>query len=314
MCLPELLVLFSVFDIFFIRLQLLSGWKCLYKPYLLGCGLGTVAQKGGLSWEEHSQLDWLYNCWHDGDCWDLLAYINQTTSNIWNHFKRTDNSVILEEEILSNELNSTDNIKYNYTIFVPRKAGYADGDLLPVRMFFWFIDPADNLTCYDQNYRENETAETPICNPLMAQILGPMNDNISFVVDLKPGLPAGTYNIVRAIEIDPNGEWINYGQEMIGQIMVSEDNDEASISIEEVKTKVVEQAEQKVEEKISEPENMKQAGEEKESEKGLSKITGNVIEDILSSTKVNFVIGLLVAILFVLICLTFRVSKLTYKK
>lgn len=129
-------------------------------------------------------------------------------------------------------------------------------------------------------------------------------------------MPAGTYNIVRRIDIDPpvNGEptWINYGHEVIGRVTVLEDNAEMLVSL--FKTGDSPSINTDESENANVEGDTMQEITTSEEKNSLSKITGNVISDVLSSTKVNFVIGLLVAILFVLVCLTFRVSKLTYKK
>lgn len=229
----------------------------------------VLSAHGGLLAEEHMQLAWLYDCWHDGDCMKLLEYINETASNIWDNFRRTDESIVLEEEMVNNGYGEGDPILIDYTIHIPRKPGYSDYDLLPVRMYFWFAD--EELTgapfCYDQGYKENETVVTPICRPLMAETLGPMNNNLSFQVNLQPGLPAGSYSVIRSIEIDPQGNWINYGQEKIGTIKVTEKNDNPSIEITDV------QMPQK-------PENEETATIPKDDQKhGDNSITGNSVLD-----------------------------------
>ena len=70
----------------------------------------------------------------------------------------------------------------------------------------------------------------------MAETLGPNNGSVTFTVDLRPNLTDGTYNITRAIEIDPiiDGKqvWTNYGQEDIGQAIVEESNEETLINFE----------------------------------------------------------------------------------
>lgn len=55
-----------------------------------------MSEKAYLTIEEHTWLEWLYNCWHNGDCWDLLKNINQTTTQIWQRLTGTDRSVITQ--------------------------------------------------------------------------------------------------------------------------------------------------------------------------------------------------------------------------
>lgn len=183
---------------------------------------------GGLTGEEHNQLDWLYNCWRYGDCnaYSMLqgTYIN--VSKIWQQYLPTDNSVVTQETFISKTLSSTQNITISYTLNIPFKEGYNNGDLLPIRIFYWFTDGSK---CYNQDKQADaNNAVNPFCVPLVATYVGPNNGTVSFTVDLRPNLPAGTYNITRQIDIDPveNGQqiWKTYGREKISQITVLKDS------------------------------------------------------------------------------------------
>ena len=70
----------------------------------------------------------------------------------------------------------------------------------------------------------NSACADPFCTPLIAQTLGPMNGTVSFTVNLRPNLSSGTYDLVRRIDIDPQGVWINYGQDKIGTVNVLQPN------------------------------------------------------------------------------------------
>ncbi len=57
--------------------------------------------------------------------------------------------------------------------------------------------------------------------------------NLVFADDnLQPSLPAGDYTLKRIIDIDPNDVWINYGQEEIDTITVTEDMENYGINLE----------------------------------------------------------------------------------
>lgn len=195
--------------------------------------------------EEHTWLEWLYDCWHSGTCKDLLEAINLTTTeisetveNIWDQYKRTNQSVVTTENIINKTVDATSNLTINYTIDVPIKEGYTFGetsgevrlDYLPIRISYWFLDDSDNKTCYSQGNYSVATAE-PYCQPLTVYTVGQINSTIDFTVDLRPSLPSGNYTIVRNIEIDPEQVWINYGQEVIGVLEVKEGNTEPMVSI-----------------------------------------------------------------------------------
>lgn len=198
-----------------------------------------------LTVEEHTWLEWLYNCWNSGTCKDLLDSINLTTTeisetveNIWDQYKRTNQSVVTKEDIINKTVDATSNLTINYSIDVPIKEGYAFGetsgeirlDYLPIRISYWFLDSSDNETCYSQGNYSVATAE-PYCQPLTVYTIGQVSSTLDFIVDLRPSLPTGTYTIVRNIEIDPEQVWINYGQEAIGVVEVSEANSMAAISL-----------------------------------------------------------------------------------
>ena len=132
------------------------------------------------------------------------------------------------ELITSRTLGVGQNITVNYTLNIPFKEGYNNGDLLPIRIFYWFTD-TNNQSCYSQDKQADaNNAGSPYCVPLIATYLGPNNGTTNFTVILTPNLPYGTYNLVRQIDIDPleNNEpiWINYGREKIGTITVLKNN------------------------------------------------------------------------------------------
>jgi hypothetical protein len=196
-----------------------------------------MSKQLSLTIEEHNWLEALYECVINKNCeaFKLWENTNQTVFNIWKRVTRTDRSVVTQEEFISNTLSNTSNITINYTIQIPFKQGYASGELLPLRMYFWFTD-INKTKCFDQDKRtDSNRAEAPYCFPLIAETIGPNNGSVNFVVDLRPSLPDGTYNITRAIEIDPILEgmqrWVNYGQEDIGGIRIEEGNEEPDIAL-----------------------------------------------------------------------------------
>ncbi len=189
-----------------------------------------MSEEAEMSIEEHTWLEWLYNCWHNGECWNLLTNIDDTTTDIWQRLTGTDTSVITQEDVLSYTLDATHNISINYTINIPYKSEVAVNELLPIRLYFWFTD-AERTQCYSQDKAsDTNRAEAPYCLPLVAEILGPNDGIVTFQVDLRPNLADGTYNFTRSIEIDPVGVWTQYGREDIGQIEVLETGD-ASIDV-----------------------------------------------------------------------------------
>ena len=185
----------------------------------------SISRAGFLSNEEHTQLDWLYNCWRYGECdaYDFVSGTYENVSKLWQQQIPTDVSIVGTENITNSDLSAGTNITIDYTINVPYKAGVEVQALLPIRIFYWFTD--SNGNCFNQDKQaDSNRAETPYCIPLMAEYLGPNNGTTSFEVKLHPDLPDGSYEIVRSIDIDPpvNGEvvWINYGREKIGTIDV----------------------------------------------------------------------------------------------
>lgn len=197
-----------------------------------------ISQADYLSQEEHTWLEAIYNCINGGNCdlYNLLSEVNTTTTNTWKRITKTNRAVVTQEDFISNTLNSTSNLTINYTIDIPYKAGYDNGEYLPLRLFFWFTD-AEKTECYNQDKAsDTNRVEDPYCFPLMAETLGPNNGSVTFTVDLRPNLADGVYNVTRAIEIDPivDGKqvWTNYGQEDIGQANVEESNEDTLISFE----------------------------------------------------------------------------------
>jgi hypothetical protein len=161
---------------------------------------------------------------------------NETIANLWSQFSHTDQSVVQDEDTISNVVNDTNNITIDYSIYIPVKEGYEQGDYLPVRIMYWFLDE-DNESCYNQgDYPSGIDKIEPYCQPLTVYTIGQIDSVIDFTVELRPSLPAGTYYIVRNIEVDPEYTWINYGREVIGSVEVLEDSTEASINLENTGT------------------------------------------------------------------------------
>lgn len=191
-----------------------------------------LSWKFSLTIEEHTWLEAIYNCIILQDCslYNLLLEINQTVGNIWEHTKPTDETVITFENVTNKVVNVTSNLSIDYTVNIPVKAGYGTGDYLPVRIGYWFLDVA-NTTCYNQGDKPTGV-EDPYCQPLVIETIGPMGGSVSFTVEMRPELPAGDYSIKRMIDIDPNNVWINYGQETIGTILLTESLSDSGISLE----------------------------------------------------------------------------------
>ncbi|MFA5888331.1 MAG: hypothetical protein WC852_06505, partial [Candidatus Nanoarchaeia archaeon] len=250
----------------------------------------VLSKKQDLTNEEHKWLEELYNCVINGDCnaYSMWENTNKTVGKIWKQFLPTDKSVVEHETLISNELSSGSNISLEYWLDMPAKEGYENGELLPIRIFYWFID--ENDKCYNQDKQsDSNTAADPYCIPLMAEYLGPNNGTISFTVNLHPKLPDGTYEVVRSIDIDPpmNGKqvWINYGREAIGSINV----------VNAVKSDATQTAETVNAEALNLPKQ----------ESGLNKITGKFI-DTIQGGSVPVLIGL------AMICVTISVLGVTY--
>jgi len=182
----------------------------------------TLSARDSLTIEEHTWLEAIYNCVVLGDCslYNLLLQINNTVGNIWEHTKPTDESVITFENVTSRVVNSTNNLTIDYSVNIPVKAGYGDGDYLPVRIGFWFMDET-NTTCFNQGDKPTGVSE-PYCQPLIVETIGPMDGIINFTVELQPSLLPGNYSIKRIIDIDPLGVWYNYGQEVISSFTMLE--------------------------------------------------------------------------------------------
>jgi len=247
---------------------------------------------GFMSTEEHDWLEYLYDCWSSGNCRQTLdkietmvVYINQTTTQIndtvnkvWDQFRQTDESVVLKENTTSPVVNATSNLTIEYSISVPVKQDY---QFLPIRIFYWFLSE-DNTTCYGQA-KDSEDAESPYCKPLVAQAIGEANNVLNFTVELRPSLPAGNYNVVRRIDIDPEDVWINYGHEIIGKIEVSEDSSEASVGLKIIGTKPV------IEEIATQ-----------EAPKGA--VTGFTIGELFNMTSLSIILSLvtLVAVIYLI--------------
>lgn len=229
-----------------------GGWSCTFeKSEFFDESVNFVAdndksvnvvmsRSGFLSVEEHALLEethtlseWLYDCFQNGYCKDILENINQTTTNTWNQFKQTDEEVVALEDTTNKVVNSTHDLIINYSIDVPAKEDY---QFLPMRLYYWFLSE-DNTTCYDQS-GDNRSAESPSCHPFVAETVGQVGMLHNFTVELRPNVPAsGVYTLVRRIEIDPpeNGmpKWINYGHEGIGTIEVTEVGEGGSVMLHE---------------------------------------------------------------------------------
>lgn len=244
----------------------------------------TLDEKFSLTNQEHDWLREVYECVVGGDCtaYRMWSSTNATVSKIWNEYLPTDSSVVLQEDNISSTLSSAQNITYNYTLRIPFKEGYANGDMLPVRIFYWFTD-ADNK-CYSQDKQSDaNNAASPYCVPLVATYLGPNNGTVSFTVDLRPNLPAGSYRVVRQIDIDPveNGEpvWLTYGRNVIGTIKVLGGDSSSNVAEEKG---VVSNSGQTVARSLRDIGNQ---------------ITGGVVKDVVGQN--SFALGMLLAFLIV---------------
>lgn len=191
-----------------------------------------MSEKAGLTIEEHTWLEAIYNCINGGNCalYNLLLEVNKTVGNIWEHTKPTDETIITFENVTNKVLNASNNLTIDYSVKIPIKAGYSLGTYLPVRIGFWFLDTT-NITCFNQGNRPTGVSD-PYCQPLITEVIGPMGGSVNFTVKLRPSLPAGNYSIKRIIDIDPNNVWINYGQETIGIITLTESLNDFGISLE----------------------------------------------------------------------------------
>lgn len=215
-----------------------------------------MSEEDSLTREEHFWLEDIYDCLINKDCdvYDLWNQTYELTSNIWDQFEQTDESVVVTEDITNKTVSNSSNLTIEYLIDVPVKEDY---QFLPIRIFYWFIDE-DNETCYNQAGDTN-SAENPFCNPLVAQTIGEVNTQINFTVELRPSLASGNYTIVRRIDIDPEQVWINYGHESIGTLEVTENSGEADIELtsnsEPVKQKTTEKSVEETKEEALSPED-----------------------------------------------------------
>ncbi len=211
----------------------------------------VLGLKGELTNEEHDWLEKLYNCLYLGieeDCeamnhleeinasqeeiQSMLEEINQTVTSIWEQSLPTDDSVVLDEDVINTEVNDTYNLTINYSVYIPVKAGYDEGDFLPVRIKYWFMDDDDSCISQGDPSSDGFDMIEPYCIPLTVYTIGEMDSVINFTVQLRPSLSAGEYTIIRSVEIDPNQVWINYGQGSIGSLVVTKGNEVASVGIE----------------------------------------------------------------------------------
>ena len=202
--------------------------------------------------------------------------VREMTERIWNIFKRTDQSVINNEVVTSNRLSRETSIGINYSINIPVKEGFNEGDYLPLRWKFWFLDAQGK--CIDQ---EKGMAE-PLCTPLIAETIGRANDSMDVGIRLRPSLRKGNYSLVREFEVDPEQVWVSYGREVIGLVQVLEDNMKAEVELRRVeKTGTV---------------------KEKETVKEIPEVTGMVVK-MESGNKENdvisFVTGFIVIFLLI---------------
>ncbi|MBN2331467.1 MAG: hypothetical protein JXC85_06645 [Candidatus Aenigmarchaeota archaeon] len=169
--------------------------------------------------------------------YNLLLNVNTTVTKTWNQYKRTDQSIVTNEIIISSVVNSSSNLTIDYTVNVPTKEGYGliEGiqrydDFLPIRISYWFLEYPNNNSCYSQGNYSVALVE-PYCQPLTAYTVSQIETQINFTVEMRPSLPAGTYSLVRSIDIDPNNVWIEYGQEIIGSIIILGESNNPSAHI-----------------------------------------------------------------------------------
>lgn len=210
-----------------------------------------MSRSGFLSLEEHTFLEALFDCivlGIDQSCevLNLLENINETTTQInitttgiLEKTRRTDQSVVVFENITNKVLTMGKRLTIDYIINVPVKEGFGieeglqgHDDFLPIRLSYWFLNET-NIECFDQGSKP-EGVIGPACFPLTVQTVGQIGTTIDFTVTLKPsGLPSGgEYTVIRSIDIDPEEVWINYGREAIGKIYVLESSDEPFVGIE----------------------------------------------------------------------------------
>ena len=272
-------------------------------------------------------MEAIYNCLYSGDCslYNLLLEVNKTVSNIWEHTKPTDESVVLFENVTNKVIDSSNNLTIDYSVYIPIKAGYSLGAYLPVRIGYFFLD-VDNITCYNQGNKPTGV-EDPYCQPLIIETLGPMGGSVNFTVKLHPSLPEGDYSIKRIIDIDPLGVWYNYGQEIIGSFTMLEslnnygivlettgesnpttnqqsNSQESSSSSESTTTIIKEKEIIKIIQDSEEDKEEDESDEDKIINLNKPGITGGVIGSLLSGGSLIFIITIIGGIL-----VAFIVSK-----
>jgi hypothetical protein len=146
--------------------------------------------------------------------------------DIWSFTKKADGAVIIAE--LADQVSIMDassDIVINYTIRAPIKSGYVAGDYVPMKLYYWFINN-NTGQCESQFYATHSA--TPYCDPLMVEVMGRVEQDVSFVANLHPTLyKDNEYAIVREVWIDPieDGQqrWVKYASGHIGNVLVVED-------------------------------------------------------------------------------------------
>ncbi len=267
----------------------------------------VMDEQAYLTVQEHDWLEKLFNCLYLGtgdDCSSLQFFnqINQSTTKTWNQFKRTDQSIVASEIITNKTVSENSNLTINYSVNVPIKEGFSFGqtsgevrlDYLPIRISYWFLD-SNNLTCYSQGNYSVALAE-PYCQPLTVYTIGQVNTTLDFTVSLRPTLPAGNYTIIRNIEIDPEQVWIDYGQEIIGQVEISGDNKESYAIVKNTNNIL------KMTEKTNEDTHLKETSSVENEQQQTDKTTGMVtIQPIDSISYVAVIVSIITLLLVGLI-------------
>jgi len=154
---------------------------------------------------------------------NMITYLNDLNVSmeiLTGQFQRTNESVVINETLINVVLSNTNEIQINYTINVPAKTGYTSEDYLPIKIYYWFID--ENNNCISQH---KFNSVTPHCEPLIAEGLGQVTMNSTFLVTLKPALDTGNFTVFRELQIDPpvRGQqvWITYSKGVLDkQILV----------------------------------------------------------------------------------------------
>jgi len=159
-----------------------------------------------------------------------IEEVKEIVEKIWNITQPTNQSIILEEEIISSTVSSDSGIIIRYKIKVPGKEGYSVGDWILLRLRFWFVN---NTECVNQGSTENINLT---CTPIEATFVGRVGDTIEKIVEIKPAnLEIGKiYKIIREIAVDPTRTWIVYGREPIGYVKAIEKTD-IYVSVRDVK-------------------------------------------------------------------------------